>query len=725
MLFERVRYILTDPVYGAYELQVDPDGWDSQERSNSRSNKNLGFTAKYGDNLTFFKDGATRIGQILRVQGVEAKVQLRRDERHPTTEEWIEGYTNDLDMYSIVQENRGISVELKETGLKTIINDLRKESFELDRETDINGNAIPALEYDQFYNPGRKVFLQSKASNSEEVDMLHLDTSISNPGFSSFLDFQPFSLNQNYTSDTNFQSSISTGYTFLSTNISESRLFYVNSGEEKNLKVEVNVSDFTHFWNFKNENARLRFFLRTVIKRENGSWTILGGQTALIEDYNVLYNNSLYPNGFPVNINQSYDITLPQGHGLIFYYQSELYLDGNPTETKIGEKGISIRVLEDSVFEPTTNDCISFENAVRRWLLIATGSDDVYQTTLGENSIIRNFSLMSGLQIRNFPRIDRTRVINPNSLDQVEPVIESTISVSLDDLLSCDTYEPFGFEISNDQFWIKPLQEFFSDEIGLVVGEATRPVRKVASQFLFSTISIGNSKAGDYEEQAGLYEYNTLAKYTTSLKSADNEFKKESKIRVDPIGIEWARRSNIQTKPDEDYRADKEVFGIHSKIQSISNGVTIHTARLWADDLELPPQVYDPESAYNLILSPANCLKRWGFYLNIGLQQYPNEYIVFTESNGYKNLVIKQIGEDAIVENQDFKNGDLGDALFKGETIGIKTAMTGLEGFEKRQSMNDLDFMKKKVQLNDTGEYGYVLDSKVVGKEVSLTLVKK
>lgn len=179
--------------------------------------------------------------------------------------------------------------------------------------------------------------------------------------------------------------------------------------------------------------------------------------------------------------------------------------------------------------------------------------------------------------------------------------------------------------------------------------------------------------------------------------------------------MRWTQEKNIALAPTQDYRTDDENFIFHVKRVGL-----LYTQRFWRDDLDRAPQVYDPESAYNLLLSPANCLSRWGFFLNIGLQKYRNGKITFTSSKGYDKMVTTLPGQDPIIENQDFLIRDLEKPQFKAEFIQTETVLD----WESEEQMRDSDFIKKKVQLFDTGEEGFIIDSSVKGKVATLTLLK-
>ena len=710
MFYDRKKYILENSILGRYQLLTDPEGWDTQVRKNTRSAKNLSFTAKYTNNIVFVKDGADYILNVLRNQGVEAEIKYTEFDRNPITNEFIEGYTNNIDLYTLKEDDNKTSVDFIETGLKTKINDLRKEKFELDRITDINGNSIESLKYDTISLPGRKVFLQSKALIKSDLDFKTA---------SRFSIPAPIA----YSSDDRFRSVINTRDDGGFGNISNSgrrtwdlSQSFFSPGKQKNVEIIVSAK-----FEFGFRNIGYKYLRAYLIYGFDDGTEIVGdlNNQVLLYDYETSSNSvNKVQVDFSKKIN---NYNIPQNAYLSIYWEQSVSIQNQyKFPLKIDKGNYSIEVLEDSFFPETISECLTFENALNRWLYIATGNNNIFRSLLPVDSILKNFVISSGLQIRNFPRKVQTRVLNIDAFGQPDVVIESTIKASLDDLLTCDQFMPFGFDITNELFAINELDKFFVEKVGFSVDEHTRPTRQVATSFIFKNISIGNEKAGQYEEQVGLYEYNGNAKWSCFSSRSENEFKKESKLFTDPIGVEWARRSNIEVKPNSDTRYDDYIFGFHVK----SNGVNSFTPRLWRDDLETAPQVYDPESAYNLMLSPANCLKRWGRFLNIGLDQYPSNEVVFTSSTGYDKLVTKIVGEDAIKESQNHPNSSLGIPYFKPEVFEFTTVFKGKDGFFQKQKTNDLDFMKNQIELLDTGEKGFILDSEIKGNEAKFTVLK-
>lgn len=678
MFYQQVRYTLIDGVNPDYQLKYDPKNWKEQERKNSRSATQLGFTMKYSDGVILVKEDAERIGYIIRTLGKKAKVKFRRDEKNPYTDEWVLGYENYINLPKISQEGQEITIEFKEVGLKTTVDDFFKETFELDREYDLKGNYIGSLDYVKMNNYGRNVFLESKVSN----DLLNFRSA----GF--------FVLDQviRFESDNDVQNVINTdvfktvtqntnGDVFLDVN----QVFF-KANETKTFKILIDAKvTFTTPNSFVNVKL-LQLF------NDNGKYRANFNNDGATLAYSTSHNGEL-------KISYNETITVNENIALAVVFSS------GKQQIKVAENNFSILIQEDSSFETTSNEGLMLPDAIDRALHIITGKKGLLLNGMPENSIFSNFLISSGLQIRMFPRIDRERIIDINALEPPQPVIESTIKTSLSDLLSFKAYEPIAWGVVDDMFVIKSFKDFFNNDNGLVLKDNTTPIRTFALDFIYSKIRIGNEEAGKYEEIVGLYEYNALSEWVTIEESVDNELELISKIRVDAIKAEIMRRANIQYKPTEDTDADYHVFGFHVKTDTDGN----YTPRLWRDNLGVSPQVYDPESAYNLILSPANCLKRWSFLIATGLKNYPHDYVRFINSTGYDKMVTKQIGKDAIIENQDFKNGKLDDPIFKDEYIECETVLS----FDEQQSMNEIKFMEKRVFLQKTGEYGFVLDSTI------------
>ena len=177
--------------------------------------------------------------------------------------------------------------------------------------------------------------------------------------------------------------------------------------------------------------------------------------------------------------------------------------------------------------------------------------------------------------------------------------------------------------------------------------------RSEAIDYYYSGIEIGYEKGATYEEAFGLVEYNGKTNFSTVITGVKNLLSLISTYRSDSFGCEFARRKYKLRYGTQDTKYDTEVFSFALK-RGISS---VFNLRKWQDDFEIEPTgTYSPETAYNLILSPFNCLLRHGWEIAAGMTKNLSDYIRYTTSTANSNLKTKLIGGNEYAENGEIIN---------------------------------------------------------------------
>ena len=152
----------------------------------------------------------------------------------------------------------------------------------------------------------------------------------------------------------------------------------------------------------------------------------------------------------------------------------------------------------------------------------------------------------------------------------------------------------------------------------------------------FSNIEIGHNKSLEYDDANGIEEANGRSQLTTHIKRSESKYSIISPFRFDPIGYEITRRKYHYAFPKTDTERDSHIWMHDTKVDAQG----IHTHNLWADRFDSAPTgIFDPETAWNLWLSPMNRLfYGHGYSIKRGLYHFRDAKIRFASSNANQNL---------------------------------------------------------------------------------------
>ena len=153
--------------------------------------------------------------------------------------------------------------------------------------------------------------------------------------------------------------------------------------------------------------------------------------------------------------------------------------------------------------------------------------------------------------------------------------------------------------------------------------------RSVLSKNFYSKIIIGSSKGGaDYEEVYGLQSVCGRSDWSTVNNRNFSEYRKTSPYRLGDIDVELPRRKLFRDFPEEDTRFDDDILVLDCKLVGGE-----YYLKKWDDIFDsVPTNVYKPETAYNLGLTPRQLLLNHGYVLNTALYHKPGQ-ITFSSSN--------------------------------------------------------------------------------------------
>lgn len=659
MYDNRVIYRLDNEFDEGIELEYDPIGWNEDEREMTRSMKSLSVFTTLSNDLEFVKDGAKYITDTFDRFGTETKLTLTRLIKHPQTDVFEVDYIGNLDLKTFDSENNKVKIKFLTGGLKSVIDSQKREKFELSRETTIEGEAIPPIEYSQMLFNGRNLLLSGELRTDERfrfgaAGLFVLPNALLQTDDQNLVSVIP--TNPNDIQNTFENGDVNT------LNWQDTEIFYKPVRERTTLRLNIAFSELALEFGNGGIN-RFGFVLCKISDNDFNNVYDSDEQFELI-NYNPQDNEDIQViDGIEYNVTSvasSIEVTLEEGQGLAYYsFRSTAALN-----VLLRPDCFTINVEQDSAFDTTINKGLRIFKAFQRLSQIYTGRDDRFiseyfgnrEDGYQNNGEFSDALLSSGLMIRNFD--------------------DATLRLSFDDAIGLNNYFNIGWSVETfgrvEKLVVENLQYYFNSFIALDLSDEDVEIkRSSASDLLYSSMTFGNDKAGDYEELQGLSEYNAKTTYTSTLLSADSKYDVDGKIRADIIGAELARRKQFETSPTEDTPYDKEIFLLDTK-----NEESNFYFRRWFEDYEAISGIYDPDTAFNLRLTPFRSLERHAWLFNSGCTRYQDKFTRYANGTGKVDISTKKVNEPVRFENGDIVNSELPRSKFRAEYIEFEYPLT-------------------------------------------------
>lgn len=724
-LVDRIRYKLKSKTQRPLKV-TEPLGWQSDEKELSRHETYHGIVSKFSNNLKFIGSGKDYIFLTYELEGINAEIELIREEKHPQTDLWTLTYSGYLDLSTISIEKNELSIKFNSGGLEQALKARETEQLEIDRLTTIDGKTLPELQTIEVPLLGRRIFLKSKwkVEPSEETDVyLNNQTDDKNErGDSTPVPFKI--INQSHEEAQQPIQGLRVGdNSQLRTGNGETGLmFFAIADRDKVLRVRFDLTFTIQILEYEDIN---NFSFWVNLKKYSGGI-----------NYNFKENTTLYYGNVPsisgdvVSVSFDQDIELLKGESLSLLFEQFMRGDSNFTTSKllIVEKDITANLYldEDSSFEATTTDAILAHEAVDRLTSIATNrqksfySDFLGRTDLGYSANGKGAfnAITHGFWIRGFDKLPLPTENEPN--------LFKPLTTSFKDFVdSIDAVWNIGIGIEKigvrERVRLEELSYFYNLNVLIRLPNQVKDVkRSIATEYYFSSLEFGSEKGGTYEEAFGLDEYNKKNTYTTVINRVKGIYSKLSKYRTDSYGMEFARRKQANLNDTEDTAYDTEVF----LMDLFDNGLRGYNQRLWQQDFEKEPSgVFSPDTATNLRFSPFNCLLRHSWYFSNCLQKYLMDYTRYASSESNSQLTTKLFGKPEYAENGNIINSELNRARFIPEWIEFSHECTfeimhQVEGFTtiKGKEIRNFYGLVEFINENNVKEKGFLFNLKPNGK---------
>lgn len=666
MFNDRHKYILESGL-GQMVLDRDPMGWDDTETEIGRSEKTYGIFLSVSNNLQFTGKSKKFLEDNYQAFGVNADVRLTKQIKHPQTDEWQLAFTGFLDFTTRKLENNKLSVDFVEGGLREILTSQMQEKFELNRKTDIKGNQITPLLPKNLLLKGREIYLVSKLDN-ENKDSFELLSGKWDSGGADRYAWRSPPVEISAKSDDNVQTPLEILNDKGGHSDGAGTKYYLiadrNRGvtrREFNLsfKLDSIVDDDVDFL-----NSVPRF--RVLIRKYTGGDLFTYSEP---DDIVLISVNPYDVIGQSWTFNRSDVIEPKEGESYALLFESRAAYG----TSSIGDRGFmnlnftnfsgSIDIREDSFFKQTVSPSLRAYDVGNRLTEIFTGKP-CFKSALLDTDYWKDLLMSCGFWIRNMKKKEGE--------DK-----DRTMTISFEDFYkSINALEPVGYGIvteGNKQFIaLEQLRYFFRPVITIKLGQVSKVKRQTATEFIFSSLSTGYMKGGNYEKPLGLDEYNIQSNYITPVTKVNSKYEVLGASRADSYAAEQARRMQYEDYPDEDTPYDKDNFLFDCK----KPGTTFEV-RTWPDDFEKAPTgVYSPDTAFNLRLSPAYNRNRHAYWFNAATVKYPTDKIRYTSTEGNSELSTKMTGKPEVKENSDVLISELGNPIFEPEWIDFEVPYT-------------------------------------------------
>jgi hypothetical protein len=275
------------------------------------------------------------------------------------------------------------------------------------------------------------------------------------------------------------------------------------------------------------------------------------------------------------------------------------------------------------------------------------GSDPFYSEFLG--STLTNakqydddgcgwmYAILKGVHIRGYSLTDE-----PDDPALRYSLTQKGFSISMKDIW--DGINPIlnlglGYELIDDVqvIRIEPKSHFIGDTPPVNFSNVREITSRYDNDMIFKTIKTGY-KTWQSEQSGGIDDPQTKHTYATRIIHAGKEINLESGFIAASLAIEITRRTKIIKSSD--FRFDNDTFIIALNTNDLSPD---RYAPELDENFSLVENLKNPETRYNIGLSPMHNLLRWANYLSGCLQAYLNSSFKFVSGEGNYDMTTNAI----------------------------------------------------------------------------------
>lgn len=243
--------------------------------------------------------------------------------------------------------------------------------------------------------------------------------------------------------------------------------------------------------------------------------------------------------------------------------------------------------------------------------------------------------------------------------------------------------------IINNVLHFENKKYWYDNTTVINIGSVANLKTNQSGDYLFNTVTIGypnqnyNQALGDVN---GKLEPCVTQSYTLPITCVSKALQLTTDIRADMYGIEFTR-INLEGKTTVDSSSDNDTFCI--KVAAKAAGATNYTL-----DRSLNPYVsvvidpsynmdaatqadlvsaYDQAKAFNLLLTPKQCLYNHGAFIRGCLRKLDGKWVRYNVSDKFALLKVSPPGGRVVYERSDVQVGDFDQPYFDGVQFDFET----------------------------------------------------
>jgi hypothetical protein len=720
--FDRIRYTLYNKSQGSIIIE-EPIGWTSDEKELARHETYHGIISRFSNSLKFIGDGKEFIQLVDDIEGINAEIQLKREEKHPKTDLWTLSYSGYLDLSTKETEDNQLSIKFNSGGLEQALKARESDQVEIDRTTTIDGKTIAEIQPITVALDGRRIFLKSKWETAQNDNSISLYCESNAGNTRSQTAGIPMALiNKSHEQ----AQDVLEGNTARETIGTTGMMFFANADRKRTLQIKTN---FTFKFNANQDHIDWSEFKINITKFKNGIDynTPSRIQLFVLNSKNAI--NAAIGQTFAVNYEGTIVVEAGESLSIEAFQKVDFKVSPNAKlSIDLTDISGSLFVNEDSFFEKSTTKAVLAHDMMDQLVTIATNSEKAfYSDFLGRTDLGYPVDgpgsltgITHGFWIRQFDKLPI-----PSEVPKVENLFKPLTTSFKEAASSLDAVWNMGVGIetvgNKERIRMEELSYFYNNNVTIRLGQVKKVKRSCATEYYYSSLEFGNEKGGDYQEAMGLDEPNTKANFTTIINRLKQTYSKIAKYRSDSYGMEFARRKPKSLNDTEDTPYDNDNFFMDLKRGYLP---TVFEQRKWQDDFEQEPTgIFNPETAINLRFSPFNCLLRHSWWFGGGFKKYMTDYVRYGSSTANSKLKTKLTGKNEYSENGNIINSELNTARFFPEWIEFEcecsfNTMQQVEGKTIIQGKEIPNFygLVEFINENNEKEKGFLFNLKPNGK---------
>ena len=640
--------------FGSLTLESEPRGLDQFTITRKRGESD-GFIYEFSINLEFNREAGRFISAVYNNEGVDGIISINIYSRNPNTYKFDIEYQGQLQLDNYTQTETTISTNVEPIGFQRKFLNLQEYNVSLDGTQSRLGTNIGAAT--QTTLPLAPKVIREQAVLNGPTGRIGSGFT---PNFYSYIRFggtditsdfnqanlnidtwvSPNDVNQNVITDDDFTLFVEQGgpYSFVFSQI--------------NFDLQIDVGTIGGLANLDSWTVQLKFqrtgsseitlFDLTLNGPPSDQPTGTGDfdeREVLSADRLRFTKRNLSPSSGGVFA------TLDAGDKVFVWFESNVNFIGPGTDSK----NVSYNLREGSRFTISGNTTFPETNCTG--YLVYEYLEHIVRTITDQEDVFRS---------EFFGRTDTSTVYaqdgegsllfitNGNFIRQTDNRSLFANWQDAFDSLNAIYCLGWGFEtLANGQQVLRcePKSYFYDkNTTALEVTELEQLEFFVDTSLLYSNVVVGYPELESIDQINGVDEFNTERTFVSPLTNVSQELDIRSQFRASGFEIENQRRLIESTN---DSQLDDETFVI--VVKRSGGGFVVEQG----NDFQNVTNVFDPDSAYNLRITPARNFRRWANILSSSILRSSNKTFAFTAGEGNYLVSSTLPGEQPVAENGD------------------------------------------------------------------------